>query len=104
MNKIGICELCGKEKTIFYYNMCQTCYRKFTKEKKENTAYIRIGKNKNIIVNEILDLFLNKKLTRKQIHKIINEKYGKCIYRYINKVIEQNTLKIEKWRLKNEKR
>ena len=91
MNELKECCKCHNLRKIYSGNMCQICYRKYLKNKKENGNYVQSSPTKNVIANEIIHLFLIEKKSRKEIHNIIYNKYNKCNYRYICGVIQKHT-------------
>lgn len=91
MSELKQCSKCGNWRVIYSGGMCQTCYRKHLKNRKENGTYVQSCPTTNAIANEIIDLFLNYKLSRKDIHTIIHTKYKKYKYRYICNVIQKHT-------------
>lgn len=91
MKELCQCPKCQKWRVIYSSGMCQTCYRTHLKNIKENGTYIQKEPIKNKIANEIIDLFLNYNLSRKDIYIIIHTKYKKYKYRYICSVIQKYT-------------
>lgn len=91
MKEVKNCIKCGNIRVMYSGGMCQICYRKHLKNKKENGIYIQKEPIKNKIANEIIDLFLNYNLSRKDIYIIIHTKYKKYKYRYICSVIKKYT-------------
>lgn len=88
------CIFCGKYRKIFYFGMCQTCYKKNSYEKKKTTKYKLINEPKNEIQRKILKLFLVENKTRKEIYNIIKQESNNShSYRYICQVICENTKK-----------
>lgn len=93
--EVCCCKKCKKWRVIFYDDMCQTCYKKNTKEKKENAKYIKTKESNSLIINKIISLFLDEGKSRKEIYNIINKYYNhQCSYRYICCVIQKHTQNI----------
>lgn len=71
MTILGTCKNCGENRKIFYNGMCQSCYRKSTKTKKDKQLY-SIYKGYNDRIRKATEMLVSKKCTRKHIAQTLN--------------------------------
>lgn len=71
MTILGTCKNCGKNRKIFYSGMCQSCYRKSIKNKKDKQLY-SIYKGYNDRIKKATEMLVSKKYTRKYIAQMLN--------------------------------
>ena len=88
MKEKGICSKCGKKTVIFYYNMCQKCYRKSTGKK---TYILKKGIKIEDIKNKNQKLIVKLAISNIPIETIFNcfdEMSKRNVYYILNKYCE----------------
>lgn len=88
MSEKGKCVNCGRELIIYYNQMCQVCYRRKLRERK-NMKYKSTYQGNSDKIKKILNLYIQKKFTIKEISQIVDYEYSntqKVISKYIVKV------------------